>query len=172
MRATTNPFAPSSLGAAQKLLGQLGGEQGRWQKTADFLRGQISTLPSQMMLCAGFVVYLSKSSETVRENMLISWIEMTKSMGVVKDFSVKKLLSTESKLLVWKGQGLPADNLSQENALVISNLPIDKVPFIIDPAEVSVKWLKTWLLENTKTGMECVASGDPRFTSQVELCVR
>lgn len=164
--------AQLTLEGAQKLLGQLGGEQGRWQGQADFLRGQINTLPCQMMLCAGFVVYLSQSSETVREDMMRSWMEATKGMGTVKDFSVKKLLSTESQLLVWKGQGLPADNLSQENALVISNLPVEKVPFIVDPAEVSVKWLKTYLLENSKTGMECVASGDPRFTSQVELCVR
>ena len=42
--------AETSLEGAQKLLGQLGGEQGRWQTQADFLRNQIATLPYYMLL--------------------------------------------------------------------------------------------------------------------------
>jgi dynein heavy chain 2 len=165
--------AKTTLESAQKLLGQLGGEQGRWQGQADFLQGQISTLPFYMLLCSGFVVYLSKSSETVRESMLNSWIEIVGGIGAnVDDFNIRKLLSSESGLLIWKGWGLPADKLSQENGIVFSNLPVEKVPFIVDPAEVSVRWLKKYLLEESKTGMQVVASGDPRFVSQVELCVR
>ena len=165
--------AQVTLESAQKLLGQLGGEQGRWQKQADLLQGQIATLPFYMLLCSGFVIYLSKSSETVRENMLDSWVDMIGALGAdVKDFGIRRMLSTESGLLIWKGWGLPADKLSQENGIVFSSLPAEKVPFIIDPAEVSVAWLKKYLLEQSKAGMEVVASGDPRFVSQVELCVR
>ncbi|GMH82520.1 hypothetical protein TrST_g11065 [Triparma strigata] len=164
--------AQQTLEGAQRLLGQLGGEQGRWQNQADFLQGQISTLPSYMLLCAGFVVYLSKSSETVRENMLNGWVDIMSGIAKIDDFNLRKMLSTESGLLVWKSWGLPADKLSQENGIVVSNLRPEKVPFIIDPAEVSTAWLKQYLGKESKTGMEVVASGDPRFTSQVELCVR
>ena len=154
--------AQATLEGAQRLLGQLGGEQGRWQEQADFLQGQISTLPCFMLLCAGFVVYLSKSSETVREEMLNNWVELVSNIAKVEDFSLRKMLSTESGLLVWKSWGLPADKLSQENSIVVSNLGAEKVPFVIDPAEISVAWLKKYLEGESKTGMEVVASGDPR----------
>ena len=164
--------AQLTLEGAQKLLGQLGGEQGRWQAQADFLSGQISSLPIYMLLCSGFVVYLSKSSENVREKMLNLWLETVSTVSKIAEFNFRSMLSSESELLVWKQWGLPSDKLSQENGIVVCNLGIEKVPFIIDPAEVSTAWLKKFLGGQSKTGMEVVASGDPRFTSQVELCVR
>lgn len=45
------------------------------------------------------------------------------------------MLSTESELLTWKAMQLPADDLSQENGLVIKYAG-DRVPFIIDPVRV------------------------------------
>jgi dynein heavy chain 2 len=164
--------AQLTLEGAQKLLGQLGGEQGRWQTQADFLTSQIASLPVYMLLCSGFVVYLSKSSENVREKMISNWLDTVSSVNKIAEFNFRAMLSSESELLVWKQWGLPSDKLSQENGIVVSNLGVEKVPFIIDPAEVSTAWLKKFLGGQSKTGMEVVASGDPRFTSQVELCVR
>ena len=37
----------------------------------------------------------------------------------MKDFDLKHFLSTESELLAWKTEGLPFDDLSLENGLVI-----------------------------------------------------
>ena len=59
-------------------------------------------------------------------------------------FSFKRVMSTESELLQWKSLGLPADDLSQENGLVISNLA-DRVPLVIDPASAATDWLKNIL---------------------------
>lgn len=37
----------------------------------------------------------------------------------VSEFDLRSFLCSESEQLIWKGQGLPSDDLSMENALVI-----------------------------------------------------
>merc|ERR1711988_1034020 len=69
------------------------------------------------------------------------------------------------------GEGLPADSLSQENGLVISNAT-DRVPFVIDPANAATKWLTSFLAKDAVRPLESVQAFDSRFVSQVELAVR
>ena len=75
-------------------------------------------------------------------------------------------MSTESEILRWKGEGLPEDILSTENAIVLFNT--SKTPLIVDPATAATTWLKT---QNQNKG-EVLNQSDPRFTSQFELGVR
>lgn len=37
----------------------------------------------------------------------------------VQQFNLRRFMSTESEQLIWKSQGLPSDDLSMENALII-----------------------------------------------------
>lgn len=46
-------------------------------------------------------------------------------------------------MLTWKKEGLPADSLSMENAIMIMNSL--RTPLIIDPATQATEWLKTSL---------------------------
>ena len=43
-------------------------------------------------------------------------------------------------MLTWKKEGLPADSLSIENAIMIVNTK--RTPLIIDPATQAIEWLK------------------------------
>ncbi|CAB1119429.1 unnamed protein product [Ectocarpus sp. CCAP 1310/34] len=100
--------------------------------------------------------------------MLELWSE---ALGLPPGFSFRGLMSTESQLLVWKGEGLPADDLSQENALVLAN-SLGRVPFIIDPANACTAWLQSFLAKDASRPLEVVSAADARFTSRVELSVR
>ena len=42
----------------------------------------------------------------------------------VEGFDLRRFLSTESEQLIWKSEGLPSDDLSMENALVILQVPV------------------------------------------------
>jgi len=53
-------------------------------------------------------------------------------LTIEEKFDVRKFLSTESEQLVWKSQGLPSDELSMENAMVI--LRSQLCPFLVDPS--------------------------------------
>eukprot|EP00957_Ditylum_brightwellii_P133137 10150940-Ditylum_brightwellii.AAC.1 len=50
----------------------------------------------------------------------------------------------DQEKIEWRNWGLPNDKLSEENAVIISSLD-EKIPFIIDPAEVSTQWLRKYL---------------------------
>ena len=160
-------IAGSTLDKAEGLIGQLGGEQKRWKSQAKQLHGDISKIPLRMLLAAGFTTYLAKSPEDTRSRLLSEWADITG----IDNFSFRRVLSTESELLQWKAMGLPADELSQENGLVIVNSP-DRVPFIIDPASACTDWLKSVLSKDKQRPLEVVANHDNRFTNQVELAVR
>lgn len=155
-------LAGETLDKAEGLIGQLGGEQQRWKVTAAQLHGDLGKLPMKMILAAGFATYLAKAPEDVRASMIAQWQDITN----VASFAFKRVMSTESELLQWKGMGLPSDDLSQENGLVIVNTN-DRVPFIIDPASAATDWLRSLLSKDRGRPLEVVTHHDPRFTNQV-----
>ncbi|CAN0042899.1 unnamed protein product [Ascophyllum nodosum] len=171
--------AQGILTKAQRLILQLGGERKRWQDQATSLTEALATLPLKMLLAAGFATYLVKYPENTRKAMMERWAE---SLGLPSGFSFRRLMSTESQLLVWKSEGLPADDLisnlktferflGQENALVLASDP-RRVPFVVDPANACTTWLKTFLAKDARRPLEVVSVADSRFSSKVELSVR
>ncbi len=184
-------IAGETLDKAEGLIGQLGGEQDRWRSQVTQLRADLAELPMRMLLCAGFCTYLAKEPEDVRSEMIARWSKLSGdgSSSGDKDtsydskdveaitaaassvFSFKRTLTTESKLLQWKSLGLPADDLSQENGLVIQTA-MKRVPFIIDPANAATDWLKSVLSEDKNRPLEVITHHSNRFTNQVELAVR
>ncbi|CAG13680.1 unnamed protein product, partial [Tetraodon nigroviridis] len=62
------------------------------------------------------------------------------------EFDLRSFLSTESEQLIWKSQGLPSDDLSIENALII--LQSAGCPFLIDPSSQATEWLCTHLQQH------------------------
>jgi dynein heavy chain 2 len=160
-------IAATTLDKAEGLIGQLGGEQARWKAQAAHLQADLSKLPSKVLLAAGFSTYLAKTPEDVRATMISTWQDITD----IRDFSFRRVMSTESELLQWKTMGLSADSLSQENSLVI-NYAATRVPFIIDPASAATEWLKCILSKDKSRPLEVVTHHDSRFCNQVELAVR
>ena len=160
-------IAGTTLDKAERLIGQLGGEQTRWRQQATQLHDDLEKLPLKMLLSAGFITYLSKSPEDVRATVIAQWLEVTH----LPSFEFKRVMSTESELLTWKSLGLPADDLSQEDALAI-HIPNDRYPFIIDPASAATDWLKSVLSKDKSRPLEVISQHDARFANQVELAVR
>ena len=147
-----------TLVKAETLLGKLSGEQDRWDSQVNELESEKDSLPMQMLVAAGFNTYLAKRPEDVRQAVLKEWCEGACTLstggrggGEPMLFNYRRMMSTESKQLQWKAEGLPSDALSMENAMVIlaphGNQP-RRVPFIIDPATTATQWLKKHLLEH------------------------
>ena len=160
-------IAGTTLDKAEGLIGQLGGEQARWKTQAAQLQSDLLKLPTKMLLAAGFQTYLAKAPEDIRATLISQWQDICS----ISAFSFKRVMSTESELLQWKSMGLPSDDLSQENGLVIAHLT-NRVPLIIDPASVAVDWLKNYLGKDKTRPLEVVSHHDRRFSNQVELSVR
>ncbi|CAF1020652.1 unnamed protein product, partial [Adineta ricciae] len=156
--------AKETIEAAQNLVGKLEGEFYRWSAQVNDLNEQLKHLPKLSLLSAGFITYLASQSEDKRVDYMDKWKEIVK---VDDKFDVRKFLSTESEQLVWKSQGLPSDDLSMENAIVI--LRSQLCPFLIDPSSRATDWLKTHLKDKK---VEVTNQQDNNFTTQLELAVR
>jgi len=61
------------------------------------------------------MTYLGSANENVREDTIQSWLAGLR----MQDYSFKNFLSSEAEMLTWKKEGLPADTLSIENAIII-----------------------------------------------------
>ena len=72
-------------------------------------------------------------------------------------------------MLTWKKEGLPADTLSVENAIMITFS--EKTPLIIDPATQASEWLKHSLKQSSEN-VEVLNHQDSKFNTNIELAIR
>ncbi|XP_061575223.1 dynein cytoplasmic 2 heavy chain 1 isoform X3 [Cololabis saira] len=162
--------AQDTITAAQQLLSQLDGEHTRWNAQMSEIKNELDTLPLRALLAAAFITYLSAASEDRRRHCLETWMAQS---GLQK-FDLRSFLCSESEQLIWKSQGLPSDDLSMENALVIlqiNTLKLQSVacPFLIDPSSRATEWLRTHLKEKR---LEVINQQDSNFMTSLELAVR
>ena len=150
--------------SADKLVAGLEGEYERWTKEVDSMRSDVDTLPMFAIMAAGFLTYLANLAEDVRVSLIAKW---SSKLGVNK-FDLKRFLSSEREMLQWRADGLPADDLSLENAITMMEC-IPK-PYVIDPSSQATEWLKVHL--GKEETIEVVNVNDERFFLNLELAVR
>ncbi|XP_053561557.1 cytoplasmic dynein 2 heavy chain 1 [Bombina bombina] len=155
--------AQEIIESAELLINQLDGEHKRWNTQVMEITEELNSLPKRAQLAAGFITYISSAPEDQRKDSTEQWM---KSVGL-ETFDLRRFLSTESEQLIWKSEGLPSDELSIENALVI--LQSQVCPFLIDPSSQATEWLKTHLKDSR---LEVINQQDANFITAVELAVR
>eukprot|EP00002_Diphylleia_rotans_P017833 TRINITY_DN345_c0_g1_i5.p1 TRINITY_DN345_c0_g1~~TRINITY_DN345_c0_g1_i5.p1 ORF type:complete len:2631 (-),score=563.81 TRINITY_DN345_c0_g1_i5:572-7306(-) len=155
----------SRMNKASDLLKKLDGEKSRWDVQAKQLNASLDNMPVYATLAAAFVTYLARFPEDMRAMMMARFKEICK----LESFDFRGFTSTESETLIWKAEGLPADNLSVENAIVIRDSV--RVPFIIDPTTQAAEWLQANLTAQ-KLSVEVTNPADPKFLNTLELAVR
>jgi dynein heavy chain 2 len=107
--------AEETMSSAQNLVSKLDGEFHRWNKQVGELQKQLDQLPKLCLISAAFITYLSSKPEDERSEYLKEWMSR---VGLDK-YDLRKFLCTESELLTCKSEGLPSDQLSIENSIVI-----------------------------------------------------
>mmetsp|Transcript_33539 Transcript_33539/g.74227 ORF Transcript_33539/g.74227 Transcript_33539/m.74227 type:complete len:2007 (+) Transcript_33539:3-6023(+) len=157
--------AEATVSAARSLLDKLGGEKSRWVSQVKSMDTDLAELPLNALLTAAFITYLPSHPEDVRSRVQDDWL---KYLGL-KEYDFCRFMSSESEMLKWKGEGLPGDDLSMQNAVVILNST--QSPLVIDPSTQASEWLKTHL-KGVHNTVEVTTMHDPRFTNTLELAVR
>ncbi|KAK7812802.1 LOW QUALITY PROTEIN: hypothetical protein U0070_019828, partial [Myodes glareolus] len=152
--------AQETIKAAEVLISQLDREHRRWNTQVSEISEELATLPKRAQLAAAFITYLSAAPEGLRKNYLEEWTKAA-------EFDLRRFLCTESEQLIWKSEGLPSDDLSVENAIVILQSRV--CPFLIDPSSQATEWLKTHLQDSR---LEVINQQDSNFITALELAVR
>ncbi|CAG0920502.1 unnamed protein product, partial [Notodromas monacha] len=185
--------ATQKIKSAQDLIGKLSGEYKRWSEQVNELTSELDSLAPSALLAAAFITYLCSSTEDVRRETMKLWRQVVAGRSLTAsfsgrlsasftgksitkpgkndsnsyDFDLRSFLSSEREQLVWKSEGLPSDDLSMENALII--LLSKMRPMLVDPSGRASEWLKVHLEKLGK--VEEVNPSERRFATTLELAV-
>ncbi|KAG9397278.1 Dynein heavy chain and region D6 of dynein motor [Carpediemonas membranifera] len=131
------------LDRAGKLVEGLAGEKTRWEKSIVKLEEQLVNLPGDCVLATAFLSYCGPFSGEYREDLVKrSWVPEIKRLEipVSDDFSLVSFLASPSDVRNWQIQGLPSDDFSTENGLLITTGR--RWPLMIDPQRQANRFIK------------------------------
>ena len=136
------------LDRAQKLLGGLGGEKQRWTESLEQLNSTLYNLTGDVLIAAGVMAYLGPFTKTFRMEAFENWVSSLKKADIPcsDQFSLSKTLGDSIKIRAWNIDGLPSDQFSIDNGIIVQNSR--RWPLMIDPQGQANKWVKNMEKKN------------------------
>lgn len=129
--------------AATALINGLGGEKVRWTQQSKEFKEQIGRLVGDVLIATGFLSYCGPYNQDYRTNLLKFWMQILKDKKIPYTTSVNiiSMLVDNATISEWTLQGLPNDELSVQNALIVTKS--SSYPLLIDPQGQGKIWIKT-----------------------------
>ncbi|XP_059182778.1 dynein axonemal heavy chain 5 [Centropristis striata] len=153
---------------ATALIDGLGGEKVRWTDSSSVFQTQIRHLVGDVLLSAGFLSYAGPFNQEYRRLLLELWKKEMEEQLIPfsADLNVIGLLVDNATVSEWNLQGLPSDDLSIQNGIVVTKA--SRYPLLIDPQGQG----KTWIRNREKDHQLQVTSlNNKYFRSQLEDAV-
>lgn len=128
-------------GRSMSLLENLGSEKERWSEQSEVLQQAAQTFIGDSLLAAAFCAYLGFFEYAHRQRLLEEWQEILalERVRYRSDLSYVDFLSVPSERLHWIACGLPPDDLSIQNAIILKRFL--RYPLVIDPAGQAMSFL-------------------------------
>jgi dynein heavy chain len=160
------------LDSAMKLIGGLGGEESRWEKTVISLNEDYGNLIGDAVVSAGQISYSGAFPSDFRDNMKKEWIESMVDMNVphTPNCSIISVLGNAVKIQGWQLNGLPSDDVSTENGIIIDKS--SRWPLMIDPQGQANRYVKNLGKEVMGDNFDVGKESDKNFMRTLENGVR
>ncbi|XP_052264555.1 dynein axonemal heavy chain 3-like isoform X1 [Dreissena polymorpha] len=157
------------LDRAEKLIGGLGGEKERWTEAARSLGEKYTNITGDVLLSSGVVAYLGAFTVEFRNEITLQWLSqcLAKNIPCSKVFSMNVTLGEPVKIRAWNIAGLPVDNFSIDNGIIVYNSR--RWPLLIDPQGQANKWVKNMEREN-KLGV--IKLSDTNYLRSLENAIQ
>ena len=119
---------------AEALLSSLEQEKDRWNRTSEAFDRQMSTLIGDALLAGAFLTYCGAFDHRMRRELLAEWSLALDSLHVPSqpDLNIVSFLTQPSEQLQWSSCGLPNDELTTQNAMLLARF--NRYPLIVDPS--------------------------------------
>uniref|UniRef100_A0A061R4I5 Dynein heavy chain 9 n=2 Tax=Tetraselmis sp. GSL018 TaxID=582737 RepID=A0A061R4I5_9CHLO len=136
------------LTRAQALISGLGGERARWTEAAQELAKLKVQVVGDTLIAAGMVSYFGPFTSQFRESAAERWCGLLRERGIplTEPFSLVATLGDPVKIQQWNLHGLPKDEFSANNAIVMHSSP--KFALCIDPQGQANKWFRSMEAEH------------------------
>ena len=154
---------------AVSLLASLGTERDRWRDQQSGFQIQMASVPGDTLVAAAFLAYVGYFNEEQRAMMMVDIKEHLEQGKVVikENLSLSEYLSVPDQRLTWGRNGLPADNLCTENAIMVERF--NRYPLMIDPSGQAVEFL---MKQKAEFKIQKTSFLDDSFTKVLESAVR
>ena len=129
------------MSAASTLINGLAGEKQRWTKQSKEFREQLVRLIGDALLACSFLSYSGPFNQEFRSNLMDTWKSLlkVKKLPFTDTLNVVNMLVNENDAAEWALQGLPGDNLSLQNATIVTKAR--SYPLLIDPQGQGKNWI-------------------------------
>lgn len=128
--------------AATALINGLGGEKHRWTQQSKDFKIQLGKLVGDVLLATGFLSYCGPYNQEFRASLLKCWMQILrlKNIPYTHNLNIINMLVESATVSEWTLQGLPNDELSIQNALIVTKS--SSYPLLCDPQSQGKLWIK------------------------------
>ncbi|KAK9398328.1 dynein heavy chain 2 axonemal [Crotalus adamanteus] len=158
------------LDRADKLVSGLAGEKIRWEETVKGLEEDLGYLVGDCLLASAFVSYMGPFLSNYRDEMVSHiWMKQIRQLHVPcsPSFTCDSFLSNPTLVRTWNIQGLPSDDFSTENGIIVTRG--NRWPLMIDPQCQATKWIKN--MEANK-GLKIIDLQMPDYLRVLEAAIQ
>ncbi|XP_012280984.2 dynein heavy chain 2, axonemal [Orussus abietinus] len=157
------------LERAAMLVDGLSSERIRWENSIHSLDELFNWLPGDCLISTAFLSYLGPFDTGYRLELFDIWTAEIKEKEIPAspDLDVIDFLSDSTTIREWNIQGLPSDEFSTENAIII--MRGSRWPLVIDPQSQAVKWIRNM---ESKNNLDIIDFGQPDFMRTLELAIQ
>lgn len=158
----------NKLTRAEKLIGGLGGEKSRWSAAADSLQNYYDCLAGDILISCAIIAYLSPFTMNYRMEKIQEWQSHVKSLNIPAsdEYVFSKIMGSDIKIQSWNIYGLPRDQFSSDNAIIMDNSR--RWSLFLDPQNQANKWVKA--MEKSNDLKVCKFS-DSNYMKIIEMCI-
>ena len=161
------------LERAEKLIGGLGGEKVRWSESVVSLNEKLTCVTGDVILSAGSIAYIGAYTNDFRLQLYSQWRDKMEELTVkhTPNCDVVSTLGKPTEIRHWTICGLPTDNLSIENGIIISKS--QRWPLMIDPQGQANRFIKKLSEGGAANGFDVVKLTDGKhFIRTLENGIR
>lgn len=155
---------------AEKMIGGLEGEKVRWTDTVKTLGEKIQLLVGDCLVAAGMVSYAGPFTSQYRAELEDEWRKAIKKIGLksTNNISMRQVLGDDVIIRIWSVAGLPNDNLSVENGIIL--FKSRRWPLMIDPQTQANKFIKN-MGKSVETGLDIFKPSEGNLLRNLELAI-
>ncbi|XP_068084800.1 dynein axonemal heavy chain 8 [Anabrus simplex] len=156
------------MDAATALINGLAGEKKRWTEQSAQFKSEIERLVGDVLLLTGFLSYSGPFNQDFRIQLQTHWKEelLTRRIPVSKEVNIIETLCDTATIGEWNLQGLPNDELSIQNGIIVTKAP--RFPLLIDPQGQGKIWIRNKEKDND---LQVTSLNHKYFRNHIEDCL-
>ena len=159
----------SRLKRASKLTTALADEQVRWKESIEVFDKELGNVVGNVFIAAACVAYYGAFPSNYRQELVKKWTEesVAHNIPISENTNIIQVLSHPFMIRQWNTDGLPRDDFSTENAILVTKGR--RWPLMIDPQEQANRWIRN---KERNNSLKIIKLSDGNFLRTLENCVR